>query len=88
MLSIGISTASCRSFETRDEAVDYVGRLLRTNGDDYVHDLAVARQTEDGRLVDMVTDDALLALVRECEKAEFFGTGGGDPRGKRIRVNP
>jgi hypothetical protein len=76
-----------RAFETREEAVAYVGRLLRTNGDDYVRDLAVARQTEDDRLVEIVSGDELLALVRNDGKAELVGSGGGDRRGTGTKVN-
>lgn len=75
-----------RAFETREEAVDYVRRLLRTNGDDYVHDLAIARQTKDDRLVEIVDGDELLALVRTGVRAELVRADGGDPRGKGIKA--
>lgn len=55
-----------RSFETREGAIDYVGRLLKTNGDGYVHDLSISRQTDEGAFVDIVSGDELLALVQQA----------------------
>lgn len=67
-----------RAFDTKQDAIEYVGRLLKTNGDDYVHSLSIGRQTADGHIVDIVTGDELLALVQEAATTrELVGTGGG-----------
>lgn len=66
-----------QAFDTREEAVDYVRRLLKTNGDGYVGDLSLGRQTDEGRFVDVVTGNDLLALVREASTAHELVTAGG-----------
>lgn len=54
-----------RAFDTRDEAVEFVSRLLKSNGEEYVYELAIGRQTVQNRFVDSVTGDDLLVLVRD-----------------------
>lgn len=54
-----------RAFGTREEAVEFVDRLLRTNGDAYVDDLAVGWQNADGEFVDVLAGAGLLARLRE-----------------------
>ncbi len=54
-----------RAFDTRTEALEFVGRLLWTNGDAYVADLALGRQTADGEIVDVLVGGELLASMRE-----------------------
>lgn len=66
-----------QAFDTREEAVDYVRRLLKTNGDGYVADLSIGRQTDEGRFIDVVTGSDLLALVREASTAPELVTAGG-----------
>lgn len=58
-----------QAFDTQEEAVDYVRRLLKANGDGYVVDLSIGRQTDEGRFVGVVPDNALLVLVREASTA-------------------
>lgn len=66
-----------RTFDSRDDAAEYVGRLLQTNGEDYVHDLSISRQGDDGRFVEAVSGDDLLALVREAAGSRALATAGG-----------
>ena len=54
-----------RAFDTREEALEFVDRSLRTNGDAYVEDLALGRQTADGDFVDVLVGTELLAQLRE-----------------------
>ena len=54
-----------RAFDAREDAVEYVWRLVTTNGEGYVHDLALSRQDDEGRFGETVTGDDLLALVRD-----------------------
>lgn len=53
-----------RAFDTREEALSYVARLLQANGDTYVADLRVGRQTPDGEFVDVLAGSDLLVAVR------------------------
>lgn len=71
-----------RSFQTREGAIDYVGRLLKTNGNEYVHDLSISRQTNEGTFVDIVSGDELLALVQKAAaRREPVSAGGGSHGG-------
>ena len=56
---------SLRAFATRAEALEFVDRLLRTNGDVDVADLAVGQQIADGDFVEVLTGGELLARRRE-----------------------
>ena len=59
--------------ETQKEALVYVARLLKTNGDDYADELAVGLRTDDDNYVDVLSGAALLARVRAVV-AEREGT--------------
>jgi hypothetical protein len=67
-----------RAFATEEEAVTYVGRLLKTNGEEYVRDLSISRQIDDGWFVDIVTGGALLALVRGAGAEHDLVTASGN----------
>lgn len=83
-----------RAFETRGEAIDYVRRLLATNGEDYARDLAIGRQTADGDLVDIVAGDDLLACVRDAPKRKelvpvgLYGSGSGYSGSEAMTAKP
>jgi hypothetical protein len=67
-----------RAFETRQEAVAYVERLLKTSGDGYAQNLAIGRQTDDGDFVDVTAGDDLLLLVRGgTPDRPLAGSGSG-----------
>jgi hypothetical protein len=65
-----------RAFDKREDALAYVGRLLETNGERYVLDLAIGRQTAEGRVVDIVTGDDLLTLMREDAEERALALAG------------
>jgi hypothetical protein len=65
-----------RAFDSREDAAEYVGRLLQTNGVAYAQDLTISRQDDDGRFADTVAGEHLLALVSEVAGADTLAMVG------------
>lgn len=64
--------------DTEEQALDYVRRLLATNGEDYANELAVGRQTADGAFVGVTTGPALLERVKNLSRRrELVAAGDG-----------